>query len=425
MTTLTKHKNISDLKKFAGKCPRCSLCKFPPLAVVRSQRFSGICPSYLEYKFHSHSGGGRLIIAMSLDDGRCQITDETRNVIFQCTLCGGCDTACKFSSDIEILEMLYALRHESFKTKGPLEGHKAILDRIDEAGHPIFVDESKGEWLKDAGLQTRTGIDFLLYVGCRYALLPQRRKTLLNLILLLNKAGYNYGLLGEKEPCCGRMALDIGDHERFDRMALKTIEAIESSSTKKVVCADAECFSTLRAHFPKVKTMNVEVLHAVQVLAEAVRKKRLKFSKPLRKIIAYHDPCNLGRLSEKYAVWDGVIKKEMGQLITYDPPRPVNRGSNGVYNEPRFLLDSIPGIKRIEFERKKEYAFCCGGAGVAYAAFPDFSDNTAQERMTEAKTIGADLVVTACPNCVSNLSSATVKTGVPVIDIYDLMAQSI
>lgn len=425
MAIATKHKNISDLRKFAGKCPRCSLCKFPPLTVVRSQRFSTICPSYLEYKFHSHSGGGRIIMALSLDDKRSEITDEVRNVIFQCTLCGACDMACKFSSDIEILEMLYALRYESFKARGPLEGHKAILDRIDEAGHPIFAEGSKGDWLKEAHLTPKAGADFLLYIGCRYALLPQRRETLLNLITLLNKAGYNFGLLGESEPCCGRMALDIGDRERFDRMAIKTIEAIEALGAKRVVCADAECFSTLRAHFPKVKELNFEVLHAVQVLAKAIRKKKLKFSKPLKQVVAYHDPCNLGRLSEKYVHWDGEIKKEMGQLITYHPPRPVNRGTNGVYDEPRFILDSIPGIRRAEFERRKEYAFCCGGAGVAYAEFPDFADNTALERMTEAKAVGAELVVTACPNCVSNLSSAMKKNGVAVTDIYDLMAHSL
>jgi len=420
-----KHKEIKDLRVFTGKCPRCSLCKFPPLTVVESRRFSSICPSYQEYKFHSHSGGGRIVMAMSLDEGRCEVSDEMRDIIFQCTLCGGCDMACKFSSDIEILDTLYALRAESYRRRGPLPGHKDILDRIDKAGHPIFADGSKGDWLKEAGLAAAAYGDFLLYVGCRYALLPQRRKTLLNVASLLKSAGYSFGLLGDGEPCCGRMALDIGDRDRFDRMASDTIAAIVKSGAKKIVCVDAECYSTLRAHFPKVNDMGVKVLHVVEVLAEAAKKKKLKLTRPFSKRIAYHDPCNLGRLSETYKHWDGQIKKEMGQLIVYDPPRPINRGTGGCYEPPRMLLDAIPGIRRVEFERRREYSFCCGGAGVAYAAFPEFSDNTAFERLAEAKAVGADVVVTACPNCVSNLSVASGKTGVQVMDIYDLLAQSI
>lgn len=420
-----KHKTIEELRKFAGKCPRCSLCKFPPLNVVESKRHSSICPSYDEYKFHSHSGGGRIIMAMSLQEGRCEVDDEMRDIVFQCTLCGGCDMACKFSSDIEILEMLYALRAESFQRKGPLPKHKEILDRIDKTGHPIFAEGAKGDWLKDAGLSPSAGKELLLYVGCRYALIPERRKTLLNLVSLLKKAGYDFSVIGDGEPCCGRMALDIGDQDRFSRMANATIDAIKKSGAKKVVCADAECLSTLRGHFPKVGELGVEVVHPVELLADAVKKKKLKFTKSLDRRVAYHDPCNLGRLSETYKHWDGQIKKVMGQMVIYDPPRPVNRGTNGCYAPPRQLLDAIPGMKRVEFERKREYSYCCGGAGVAYPAFPEFSDNTALNRMNEAKAVGADVVVTACPNCVSNLSSAAAATGVKVIDLYDALAQAV
>jgi len=419
------HKSIAELKKFTGKCPRCSLCKFPPLAVVESQRYSTVCPSYDEYKFHSHSGGGRIVMAMSLDDGRCEVTEAMRDVIFQCTLCGGCDMACKYSSDIEVLDTLYALRAESFARRGPLPGHQRILERMTAAGHPIFAEGSKGDWLKEAGPLKREGGDFLLYVGCRYALLPARRPALLSLVELLTRAGYSFSVLGEAEPCCGRMALDVGDRERFDRMAGATAAAIRQSGARRVVCADAECYSTLRAHFPKVEDLKVEVLHPVEVLAAAVRKKKLKFSRRRDQRVAYHDPCNLGRLSETYQPWDGKIEKVLGQLIVYDPPRPVNRGTFGCYDPPRALLRAVPGLELAEFQRRREYAYCCGGAGVAYAAFPEFADNTAAERMGEATAVGAEAVATACPNCVSNLGSATAGSGLPVLDLYDLLAQAL
>ena len=99
------HKSIEDLRPINSKCVRCSLCKFPPLVTVADARFSSACPSYLEYKLHSHSGGGRVVMALSLGEGRAEISEEARHAFFQCTLCGACDIACKYSSDIEILEM--------------------------------------------------------------------------------------------------------------------------------------------------------------------------------------------------------------------------------------------------------------------------------------------------------------------------------
>jgi Fe-S oxidoreductase len=190
-----KHKTIEELIPFNSKCVRCSLCKFPPLAVVESKEFSSICPSYQEYKFHSHSGGGRVIMAIAHFQDRAEITEEARDAIFQCTLCGGCDMACKFSSDIEILEMLYALRAESHRQLGPLPGHKMVLDRMEAIGHPISENALKGDWLKDAGLIAGTaGKGALLFVGDRYALLKDRRQTLLNLIDLLRIGKVEFGL---------------------------------------------------------------------------------------------------------------------------------------------------------------------------------------------------------------------------------------
>ena len=149
---MTKHPTIEGLAPINSKCPRCSLCKFPPLAAVESKEYSMVCPSYREYMFHSHSGGGRVVMAISLLRGRGEITDETRDAIYQCNLCGGCDAACKYSSDIEILEMIYALRAESFRHKGPLAGHAAVLERLREEGRNEMEAGEGPDWLEEAGL---------------------------------------------------------------------------------------------------------------------------------------------------------------------------------------------------------------------------------------------------------------------------------
>ena len=426
---MARHKTIEDLVVFNGKCVRCSLCKFPPLAVVESKDYSCICPSIQEYQFHSHSGGGRLIMTMSLINHRVDtITDEARDAIFQCTMCGGCDMACKFSTDIEILEGLYALRAESFKRVGPLPGHKKVLERMEQVGHPIFEHGKKGDWLNEAGLSRgMTGKDTLLFIGDRYALLKEQRETLLNLVKLLKMGGVDFGLLGDEEPSTGRQALDIGDQALFDRHAEQTADAVKRSGAKTVICADALDFNAMRAHLPKAADLDgVRVVHAVQVLDELVNVGKIKPRKRIQARIAYHDPCSLGRLSEPYIGWKGVKKKVMQQLVVYDPPRPINRGTNGCYEPPRRILRSIPGVELKEFYRRREYAFCCGGEGMAYAAgYTEFVNNTALHRMEEAKAVGVDVVATACPNCDTNLGHEAGDVGIQVRNVIDLLAESV
>ncbi len=77
------------------RCTRCSYCKWIPFDLVKSWRFSKGCPSVDYNNFHSYSGGGRLITALSLMDGRSQVNDKVVDIAFKCQLCGNCDVTCK------------------------------------------------------------------------------------------------------------------------------------------------------------------------------------------------------------------------------------------------------------------------------------------------------------------------------------------
>lgn len=426
---MSNHPTLATLLPFNSKLARLSMDKFPPLALVRSQRFSSICPSYLEYKMHSHSGEGRLVMAMSLTNRRIeQISDAARDAIFQCNLCGGCDVSVKLHSDIETLAGLYALRAESFRRAGPLPGHRRLLERLDEAGHPLPEDGRKGDWIRESGRSTgMNGAQTLLFVGDRYALQRRHRKTLLHLVELLERAGVPFGLLGDDEPSTGRVALDVGDEERFDRQARKVTAAIQASGANTVLCADALDFNTIRAHLPKVADLGtVKTVHAVEALDALVTAKKLVPRRPLHARVAYHDPDTLGRLSEPFRHWEGNLKKVMGQLVVYDPPRAVNRGTHGVYEPPRRLLSAIPEIELVEFERRREYAFSCADEGVLRAAgWGEFVDNTARHRMDEARQVGAQIVVSACPSSEDNLAAVAAAFSIQVANVVDLLHASV
>src|SRR5690606_6484421 len=97
--------------------------------------------------------------------------------------------------------------------------------------------------------------------------------------------------------------------------------------------------------------------------------------------------------------WSGEEKKVLGQVVTYDPPKPRYNGASGVYDQPREVIRAIPGVELVEMERIREYSWCCGAGGGVREAYPEEASWTATERLDEALATGADALVTACPWC--------------------------
>ena len=143
--------------------------------------------------------------------------------------------------------------------------------------------------------------------------------------------------------------------------------------------------------------------------------------------VTYHDPCHLGRLAEPWIHWEGVEKKVMGQMIVHDPPKTYRRGANGVYDAPRNILQSIPGVKLVEMDRIREYAWCCGAGGGVIDAYPDFAQWTANERLKEAEGTGAEAIVSACSWCERNFLDTVKENGnsIQVLDIIQLVQKAL
>ena len=101
-------------------------------------------------------------------------------------------------------------------------------------------------------------------------------------------------------------------------------------------------------------------------------------------------------------------------------------GRKGIFDEPRNLLTSIPGLELTEMERVREYSWCCGAGGGVLEAFEDFATWTATERLTEAAATGAEALVTACPWCERVFRDAAAESGIdlPVYDLADLVMQA-
>jgi Fe-S oxidoreductase len=184
-------------------------------------------------------------------------------------------------------------------------------------------------------------------------------------------------------------------------------------------------FSEKYAKLQKIGTKDLpyQVKHSTQFIAELLKAGKLKFTRPVDMTVTWHDPCHLGRRGEPYTHWEG---KRVKFGLT-EPPREMNRGVNGIYEAPREILKAIPGLRLVEMERIKEYAWCCGSGGGAKSAYPDFALATAKERVEEAEATGAAAIVTACPWCESNLSDGIDAGGsrLRVEDILDLAARAL
>ncbi len=165
----------------------------------------------------------------------------------------------------------------------------------------------------------------------------------------------------------------------------------------------------------------------MEFIERLIKEGKIKFTKTVPMRVTYHDPCHLGRRGEPYVPWDGVEKKIRGQIVIYDPPKPRYNGAFGVYESPRNVLKSIHGIELVEMERIREFAWCCGAGGGVREAYPDFSSWVANEQIEEAKSTGAEALVTACSWCERNFLDATSSNGnnIGVYDIIELIEQAL
>lgn len=405
------------------RCNRCSLCKWVPLPRIASWRFAGICPSIEKYNFHAYSGGGRVIIACALLEGKTDYTDELIKIIYACSMCGACDVSCKMNHAglLEPYETLHELRVKCVENGKIPPRHQTLLEDVRKYENPYKEPkEKRDEWAKGMDLKdiSQETADVLYYVGCTSAFrLPNLAKATAT---ILKKSDVDFGILGQNEVCCASTAYKIGDEGLMEEYAMRNIETFNGLGVKEVVTSCSGCYHMFKVYYPKLGDMNFEVMHITEYIERLMKQGRIKFSKNIPIKVTYHDPCHLGRLAEPLVPWNGVEKRILGRLIITDPPKEIRFGVKGVYDPPRKILKSIPKLEFAEMERIREYSWCCGSGGGVKAAFPELALFAATERIEEAKSTEAEALVTACPFCEINLGDA-ITEGKEKIKLYDIV----
>ena len=421
---------LEDYKADMERCSQCSYCKWIPLDQVKSWRFARGCPSIAYNNFLSYSARGRYAVALSLLNGQSTYTDRVVDIVYKCVTCGSCDVADKICRyNLEPLEMIHELRFRLVEDGQLLPQHTVLIDHLRKEDNMMMKPGAeRGDWAE--GLDVKhipdESAEVLFHAGCRFSYDEELRETARTAVTLLRNAGVDVGIMGKDEPCCGGRTYDMGYKEEFTRLAEKTIEAWTAAGVKTVVTSCADCYHAFSRLYPPLGA-KFEVLHTVQYLDRLIKEGKIKFSKTIPMRVTYHDPCHLGRQGEPYVPWEGKEKKVKNQIVVYEPRKPRYNGAWGVYDPPRDVLKSIPGIELVEMERIREYAWCCGAGGGAREADPDFSSWTATERIEEAKSTGTEAIVSACPWCERNFTDAINAAGdkMKVFDVTDLVKQAI
>ncbi|RZN66753.1 MAG: (Fe-S)-binding protein [Candidatus Methanolliviera hydrocarbonicum] len=367
-----------------------------------------------------------MLMGLSILQGRSELTEVVTDIIYKCTLCGACDVSCKqYRDDIDISETLEEFRIRCVEEGQLIPEHTVMIDNLRREGNVFGKPKTeRGRWTEGLGVKdiNEEQADVFFHAGCNYSYDEELWPIVRGAVTLLENAGVDVGIAGEEESCCGGRAYEIGYQGELEKYAEDVIRRVKASGANKLVTACSDCYSTFKYYYPKIgKALGVEVLHITEYIDRLIREGKIKPTKSVPMRITYHDPCHLGRRGESYVgEWKGDNK-------ILRPLKYKRTGKEGVYNPPRNILKSIPGLELVEMERIKEYSWCCGAGGGVKEAYPDFSIWTAMERVEEAKATGAEAIVTACPWCERNFKDAIKESGerVEVYDVIELVLRAI
>jgi Fe-S oxidoreductase len=416
---------LEDMKT----CCRCSCCKFVTLETLKNWQRQDGCPSIARYGYRAYSGGGRLGLGVALAEKQLDYNSpRLKEIIYNCQVCGQCDVSCKYAMDMEVLDPIVEIRSELVKHGNTM----AVLDKMVDSlknGGPMVIEAGakRGEWLQGLKVKdyTKEKSQVVYQAGCRTcynkALWPVAQKA----IKMIQKAGIDIGV-AQEESCCGGRSYQMGYQAEALQKAKANMAVLKKAGVKTLVTGCAECYYAFGILYDKLGVKgDLEVLHTSQYFARLIREGKIKPEKAVNLTVTYHDPCHLGRQGEPYLKWEG--KRVPGQIIIFDPPKEFRRGDKGVYNEPRELLKSIPGLTLIEMDRHMENAWCCGAGGGVRETNPEYAAWTATQRINEAKDTTASAIVSGCPGCESLLSSTIQKNGesLKVYDLVEILAESV
>ena len=320
--------------------------------------------------------------------------------IWRCTTCGSCPSHCP--RGVEQIEVGVAIRRLATGYgvfPGSVKPVRTVGGSLSTDGNPLSEPRAgRDAWAKGLSVKPfAEGMEILYFVGCYYSYDPRLQKVAVATAKILQRAGVDFGILGSQESCCGESIRKTGQEEIFKTLARENIKAFVDRGVKRILVSSPHCYHTLKNEYPELM-VSFEVVHISQYLAELIEAGRLEISGALEKKVTFHDPCYLGR-------------------------------HNGIYDPPREILNRLPGLELVEMPDSREGSLCCGGGGGRIWMETPKEDRFSDLRVAQAKAVGAEVLATACPYCISNFEESSLALGeeeaLEVRDLTELVQEAL
>lgn len=375
METIAPFKEVVDEIKEAGGdafrfCFQCGLC-------------DTVCPWNRVRQFS---------IRKIIREATFGLTEIEGEDIWRCTTCGRCPQRCpRGVKQIEVGVSLRRVASEYEVFPASVKSARTARASLISEGNPLQEDRKKrAAWAKDLSVKPfAEGMEVLYFVGCYLSYDPRMKKVASATAGILNKAGVDFGILGDKENCCGESIRKIGSEKVFRNLARENIKTFIDNGVKKIVVSSPHCYHTFKNEYPEFM-VNFEIVHITEYLAQLIDEGRLELSGSFEKKITYHDPCYMGR-------------------------------HNDIFDEPRDVLKKVPGLEFIEIADSREDSLCCGGGGGRIWMDTPKEERFSDIRLMQANEAGAQVLVTSCPYCITNFEESRLNLEYDdVIEVKDI-----
>ena len=323
-----------------------------------------------------------------------RLTIHPQDELWSCTTCATCGIRCP--KGINPYDFLIDVRSLAVEEGQIATTLRDSLESTFKNGNPWGrIRGKRSEWAQGLDVKhVSQGVELLYYVGCTSAYDPRVQSVAKSLVKCLEKAGVSFGTLGDEENCCGNESYGIGEKGLFDFLVEENMKLLAKYDVKQVL---TNCPHAYHAFKNRYAQTSCEVIHHTQLLAQLIDAGKLQLAHDVKRTLVYHDPCFLGK-------------------------------QNGVYDDPRRVLESIPGATLVEFERRRERSLCCeGGGGRMWVDIP--GERLAETRVKDAADLGAEVLAVACPFCLLTFEDAVKTSGLEgklqILDVSELVAQAV
>jgi Fe-S oxidoreductase len=382
--------SCADCGRCSDNCPANAAGRplSPRFLTIKARNYA-----FQHYRMFGKLGNGTPLI------GNLYSEDE----VWSCTTCGACEEECPLL--VEYIDKIVDLRRGLIDDGNVPQSLQKPLKALESRGNPYGkMEKKKADWTKTSNFQQECQVktldatkraDTLFFVDSITSYDDRMQSIAQATAKILAALNTDFGILGPAEKDSGHEVRRFGEEMLFQSLRDHNTEAVKDSGVKRIVTADPHALNALKHDYKDLPP----VQHISQVIAEEVRSGNLQFDPTASgEVYTYHDPCYLGR-------------------------------HNQIYDDPRQVLDAIPGLKRVEMKRCRDRSFCCGGGGLMLFYEPKEEERIGVKRVRMAAEAGASVIVTACPFCLVNIEDAIKVAGLEekmsAMDLTELVAKQI